>query len=1263
MFKQYLFTDNKQGYGLSILNKSEGLTKELLGRLENYSKYETPSSVNADYERVFSDAYRYNCSFTASPMLMNIAYIGKEVTTGRNGNFAVHTLISDAHLNGYAVDYFAKKDLFRRNFRMEEVDGSMANVAPLPIISDIMPPSMPLSEVVKIINKDVEFFANALQSVLLAKRSGETVRFVNYRNHLDILRMLTYVFPVKLANQITFNTRVYSYEVPFQTSVLVEQNGVVSTKTCVYGSVENIEFCDDSWSALGRREGHIFVSGKEYDCFERFIGFISWLKKDGEVTVEKIKKLRAIITQKGFSKLLDVVTLTEDELEEFLLPSPYSVFQKNVEEATAAPITPKMAETPNVVETDNHAANLQNDNAPKVMDAPKAVPTPQTVKTVEVTTTKSANVEVESPFEDELRVSEDEEREFAPTVNASQGDKEKRKSETPTRPVAKKRRVKISILGILVSTILVAGVIGGGIAIASSLDGGEWKPKDNSIELVLEDGQTIKFRENETVQISIPEKVGYTFGGYVDENQISVINANGELDGEYDFTAVQSLRLYAKWMANENTIIVQGDGYASQFTCLTDAQFDIPEDVIEQISERAAKHMAFYGFSLTADGAQIVYEKTQTGYAWKAGYEALSFDVYGATLHNAQLSLYPVYKPTTITFRFLDKTSGADLGIYEKEYKQGGIIPLSEFRQNNTLYTDYCLYVDGENGSELVYNSRENKWSDIANSTYDGALYDSGERIFYVSRMVKISWMNTVNDETYLEYGADIMAAAKQRMEALLGADTFHEVNRLYYSLGGKDRFLAADNDTVWQAATTVSTITIHPGYRVQFRFKEFDVAQGEYVVRQDSSAECVMRYVRNGAPIFEGDFSLLAQANAIYYEGIKIGSPEQIWIKETQNVHYGQIGACYFYNSITEEYIIKNDGFASINTSLGLNLFSGMENTETGVMDLLSVYKAEKVTVQFEHGITMQETFGRRLMGWKNVSVPTTKQAWGYGCVGWESGSRQWELKKENDALNPTYSETAVKVTLIENGKVLLSAMVKSYRFHVNATFTSSFETQKMPTLTCGAGDLVNLNSSWTVDAKTVKTYYENAYAKYPERYNAPSWNALSWRIQDSSEGKTLFNSFSITEEIFGDSVILEDVDKPVEIFLNASVENRKYKISFDTTILEASGLNESDTEVLDDKTLEVREEKTFSYGDNTMLTIEAGEDVNDSWYTYLFSGWKIKNSIKWLRTDEDSDCTWRFKLNDSSVISELYKNGTLDANGVCCITLQAVYVKRMDL
>ena len=164
MFEQYLYTDNRQGRGLSVLNKSSGLPTELLGMINRYIKYNAPAGASRETTpELLADAHRYNCDFARAPMLMNTAYIGQDVTTKRNRNFAAHTLVSTGPLKEYAVDYFSNEGLFTREFAREDVDGTKQHTTPLSTIIDTgLAKRSSIDEVVSAINKNIELMINFL---------------------------------------------------------------------------------------------------------------------------------------------------------------------------------------------------------------------------------------------------------------------------------------------------------------------------------------------------------------------------------------------------------------------------------------------------------------------------------------------------------------------------------------------------------------------------------------------------------------------------------------------------------------------------------------------------------------------------------------------------------------------------------------------------------------------------------------------------------------------------------------------------------------------------------------------------------------------------------------------------------------------------------------------------------------------------------------------------------------------------------------------
>lgn len=310
--KQFLYTDNLRGGGLSYLKQSAEFTESYLMRLEPFCGYHLGNTL---------EGYRYNLSFAGKerPVLLNSVYLGREVTSNRNGNFLTHGVVSDEPLKGYAVDYFANDYFFRKTLAQGEAK------------SDKMPESLPdiydsgksrneagFDLAVEILNKNIAFSCNLLQAVLFALKNRGNVGLFNfdstkeYGNALNIVRAVQYLFPINFANKITFNTRATSYNPSAKINLSVFE-GERATG-CTFGSVEVLQFYDESRSVCDTKGCDYYFFYNQNTPVKTLLPSIKWLF-DGGITTEKI-----VYFQNRISELSDPLgVLLSSEWDKYLI--------------------------------------------------------------------------------------------------------------------------------------------------------------------------------------------------------------------------------------------------------------------------------------------------------------------------------------------------------------------------------------------------------------------------------------------------------------------------------------------------------------------------------------------------------------------------------------------------------------------------------------------------------------------------------------------------------------------------------------------------------------------------------------------------------------------------------------------------------------------------------------------------------------------------------------------------------------------------------
>ena len=1169
MFEQYLFTDNKQGGGLSVLNQSPGIPKTLLNRLGGYASYEAPLTASKETTpEAFKDAYRYNYSFAKAPLLMNTAYIGKEITTGRNRNFAVHTFISDEPLKNYAIDYFSEeKQLFRRSFKMEEVDGSNTDFAPLPRLhDDEIFSSASLTNTVNLINSDIEAFSNILQATILASQKNVWVKMMNYSDPTEILKMLYYVLPVNIANQISFNTRAYSEEKLISSDIEFEVNGKPETRTCVFGSVELIQFYDNMWSKSGGEATYTFYGEGNNFSFNMHFPFIEWLKDKGGITVDKIDTFKELILVKGYEKLSDLPSIKYDELVAF------AIERKKPEYKTVAdePVVPEVKE--------------------------------------------------EQPIE----------------FNEAPSGKVNKNSDTvPFEKPKKKRRIKLSIANIMAAClVLTIGIIGVSNLVKKG-GGGVIGEKQyfvlNNEEIAVSDW----------APIIPPDKDGYDFNGYVDEDGAIVINADGSINPDYQLDTKGNIVLSENWMPKDNRITIVCQNNNISFVCKTDESIVVSQEDMDALINSSKLHMEFQGLALSESG-ELIYQKSFDGvYRFNSPYGTMSSVAYGEGIKNSEIKLYPVYAPQTMVFNFTDYYTKQPIATESIVYSEQGNVPLESFLSKYPEYSDCNIYIQTENSDDLLeIYTKDGKWNG-QQGKLSSEKYYSGNVTLYISRRVTVFWGSTTAGES-VNFGDDLQTLASAKL-AENSHSTFKFSNAIYYAVGNSKEYFFTDNAaTVLAEIGSETRVSVYPAYRVVYRFHVFDVGSMKYVQLSNISAETRIKLtLSTQEPTIEyiGYAANSTPIQRLIYNDFEIATAEnQRWVTSIQAADYSKINGCLFYSVFDQDglgFLIEG---SKINKGIGLGYLAD-NNATNNTVDLYGAYNPSDVPVKFSSAGNKYIAFGSTFM------VPQYPTAnWGYEYVSWKSDAKK---------LSPNQKVT-VDFNFLSNVKkssgVLFEAEAQAYKFGITFSFDGKkhrYEVDTEATITVGDG--------WSIDKTSAKDYYTNNYLNKAYKYIRSEWTD-DWYIKGTDIKFNISQgSIVISEDVLGKYVTFNSVKETIELELEKKIVSRKYKIVFNTVPLLVSDSGSTNTQTLTNTNYTPNTDVIiFEFGQMGSITINPYDnEVRDNFgSSYLFVCWELHGG-KW--TDKDGKIT----INEE-LLELWYKNCTKSDDGTVEVTVTPIFEKK---
>lgn len=688
--KQFWYTDNLRGRGLSVLSSSKGLTGDFLAAIDAYCGYMRSS------DGCNGDGQRYNLSFAGEglPVLMNSAYIGKEVTTQRNGNFLTHAVLSRSPLNGYAADYFLKEGFFCRALPNDEA----RKMDPDPL-GDIGDSGVRTSEgeraedlewAAETVNRHPAFYRNLLQATLFTLKNGGHIRLFGFGNAqgdeqaIQVVRALTHLFPVNLANRITFNTRANFYEPPRDRYLTAFEGG--EERRASFGSVEILQFYDITRTACGA-EGcnYYFYRGNEA-AGVRFAQFLPFVEK--------------------------------------LLPA----------EGTSAALIGEV-----------HRWFRQNG-----LDAEQ-----NTQKAISAVTGENWDLSLFIPIEAETR---EKRKERPRRAKKEKPEREGGKKRTAVILSVLLALLLLAGAGLAMFFFIDrTPAPGPDIVTPPSGQTDPPAVTDKYFTVVYPDGEAARFRIGDEVVLNVPSaRLGYDFLGYRDGQGNAFTDENGAIRSDYTLTADSRLELTAAWRARENKLTVSFGTEKRDFTCATDAAISFPADLFPALLA-AYPHRRVTGFALDSETGTQVCTVSGDAVTWAEGYGVFSEEKYRAKLESGTpLVLVPLTEYLSYPVRFYDYFTKTSLGSTEIAYDRP--LSVDEAYTADFYGGKYSLYLKKGTEFVKVYNEGgDGRWTDGYDrvSGYDEVLDTEGEICLYVSGIARLRIDNSPTDA---EIGSDIFA-------------------------------------------------------------------------------------------------------------------------------------------------------------------------------------------------------------------------------------------------------------------------------------------------------------------------------------------------------------------------------------------------------------------------------------------------------------------------------------------------------------------------
>lgn len=202
------------GMGFQTYSMSHGITEEERQEIEKHCNYVEPRNLpSSPTEQEIKELFPVSFSFfklkSGRSCICKIKYKGMDYS-GRFGNYFCHVLVFEEELPFYPIQIYNSK-IFKDELTKEEENAEA--IKPLPILNDISKEDfITTDDIEKFLKgtsakKRTKSLNDLIDGIIDGKQNGKKVIFSDDTKNLHMwIAAATMVFPVSMANSITFNT-------------------------------------------------------------------------------------------------------------------------------------------------------------------------------------------------------------------------------------------------------------------------------------------------------------------------------------------------------------------------------------------------------------------------------------------------------------------------------------------------------------------------------------------------------------------------------------------------------------------------------------------------------------------------------------------------------------------------------------------------------------------------------------------------------------------------------------------------------------------------------------------------------------------------------------------------------------------------------------------------------------------------------------------------------------------------------------------------
>lgn len=202
------------GMGFQTYSMSQGITEEERQEIEKHCNYVEPSNLpSSPTEQEIKELFPVSFSFfklkSGKSCICKINYKGRDYS-GRFGNYFCHVLIFEEELHFYPIQIYNSK-IFKDSLTKEEENAEI--IKPLEVLNSMSEEDfINASDIEKFlkgtsVKKRNKSLNDLIDGIIDGKQNDKKVVFSDDSRNLHMwIAAATMVFPVSMANSITFNT-------------------------------------------------------------------------------------------------------------------------------------------------------------------------------------------------------------------------------------------------------------------------------------------------------------------------------------------------------------------------------------------------------------------------------------------------------------------------------------------------------------------------------------------------------------------------------------------------------------------------------------------------------------------------------------------------------------------------------------------------------------------------------------------------------------------------------------------------------------------------------------------------------------------------------------------------------------------------------------------------------------------------------------------------------------------------------------------------